>query len=119
MAIHTREGFNGPLGEVTLVEGRDSMEVIRLATHVAALNFNIKTGYAITRGWSLKLVKQTTGLKTNDKLKHLARLEEMLAEAKNRTTYVAEWRCGCGRSNDVSGSTCSACGQHRTKAEVL
>jgi hypothetical protein len=90
MAIYTRDGFNGPLGEVTHIDGEAGMEVMRLATHVAALKFYMNTGMKVTRMWSIKSVKAVTGLKTSDKAKHLAKLEQMLADAKAVATYIRQ-----------------------------
>jgi hypothetical protein len=88
--ITTREGFNGPLGEVQMIEGPEAMQLFRLITLKSALRFNMKTGMKITRGYSLKLVKQTTGLKTNNKHLHMLKLDEMIEAQRAKVNYVRE-----------------------------
>jgi hypothetical protein len=77
-------------GDARSFVGEDAVNVFRLAVLISALRFNIKTGMKITANYRLSTIKQVTGLKTNDKNAQLARLEEMLAEAKSKVEHVGE-----------------------------
>jgi hypothetical protein len=75
-------------GDAVSFVGEDATEVYRLAVLRSALEFNIKTGMKISRVYRFSTVKQTTGLKTNDKAAHSARLLEMIAEQKTKCAHV-------------------------------
>lgn len=86
--ITTKEGMNGPLGTVRSIDGPDAMELLRLITLQQALRFNMNTGMNVTRMFSMKLVKQVTGLRTNDKKKQDDKLTDMITEQRKLVTYV-------------------------------
>lgn len=68
--------------------GRDAVEVFRLASMISALKLEAK-GIRMSRGVSvLKIAKQTTGLRTNDRMKQAERLQVMLDNAKSAVLYV-------------------------------
>ena len=77
-------------GEVRSMVGRDAVEVFRLATLISGLRLELKCpGMKMSRHMSaLKAAKTITGLKTNDRAKHLARAELMLEQAKSQVVYV-------------------------------
>jgi hypothetical protein len=84
-------------GQITFRDGRpvsfvgeDATEFFRLAVLISALQFNIKTGMSIARNYRFATIKQATGLKTNDKEKHLARLREMIVEQRAKCTELHE-----------------------------
>lgn len=68
--------------------GRDAVEVFRLASLISAIRLESK-GIRLSRGLSaLKIAKVTTGLRTNNRDKQIARLQIMLENAKRAVTYV-------------------------------
>ncbi len=70
--------------------GPDAVEVFRLAALVGALKLEIK-GMKMSRHMSaLAVAKSITGLKTNDRAKHLARVEQMLQEAHAKVDHIDE-----------------------------
>ncbi len=76
-------------GHATSFDGRGAVEVYRLATLISALKLEIACpGMKAVRGGALKVAKQITGLRTNDRAKHIAAVEKMLAEAKAAVQYV-------------------------------
>jgi hypothetical protein len=79
-------------GNASSFDGRDAVEVMRLACLVSGLKLEMKCpGMKVSRHISaLKAAKQITGLKTNDRAKHLARAELMLEAAKRNVAYVTE-----------------------------
>ncbi len=74
----------------TVCDGRDAVEVFRLAALISALRLEIK-GIRMSRGASmLAIAKRTTGLRTNDRTTQAARLRVMLEEARSRVHYADE-----------------------------
>lgn len=73
------ENSNGLLQSVT---GPEAVEAFRLRAMLISLRFTIKTGMPVTRGFNIKkLVKEETGLNTND----LNKLEIALAKKLDET----------------------------------
>jgi len=72
--------------------GRKAVEVFRLAALVSGLQLEIKCpGMKMSRHMSaLAAAKTVTGLRTNNRLKHLARAEIMLEQAKTEVIYLDE-----------------------------
>jgi hypothetical protein len=70
--------------------GPDAVNVYRLATLVSGLQLEITCpGMRISRHFSaLQAAKRITGLKTNNRAKHLERAKIMLAQAKTQVLYV-------------------------------
>lgn len=77
-------------GEARSFTGRDAVEVYRLATLISGLRLELKCpGLKLSRhGSALQFAKQITGLKTNNRAKHIARAELMLEAAKRAVVYV-------------------------------
>jgi hypothetical protein len=88
--IVTKQGTDGPLGTVRSVTGKDGIELLRLVTVMSALRLYAEHGIKVSRNFNMKLVKNTTGLKTNDKQKHMDRLKEMIEETRSHVEYVEE-----------------------------
>jgi len=82
--IEVREG-----GSISC-DGPKAVNVFRLATLVSGLKLEMKCpGLKLSRhGSALKFAKPITGLKTNDRAKHVARAELMLEQAKTEVVYV-------------------------------
>lgn len=77
-------------GEAQSFVGRDAVEVFRLATLISGLKLESK-GMRVSRHVNcLKVAKQTTGLRTNDRQKHIDRLQVMLAEQKEKVAHVTD-----------------------------
>jgi hypothetical protein len=74
----------------TSMQGPKAVNVYRLAMLIQGLKFELKCpGLKFTRlGSALKFAKVETGLRTNDRAKHVARLELMLEQAKSEVIYV-------------------------------
>lgn len=117
----------------TSFEGPNAVEVFRLATLISSLKLEAK-GMKLSRGKSaLSVAKATTGLKTRDYSKHIARLEIMIENAKAQCVEVVRERCryptGCEmpavegdiycadcRSSVNENPFCSQCGYVHTGA---
>jgi len=70
--------------------GPKAVNIFRLAHLISALKLEGK-GIRMTRGFSaLAVAKRETGLKTNKRELHIARLEIMLENAKREVLYVDE-----------------------------
>jgi hypothetical protein len=76
----------------TSMVGPKAVDVFRLAVLVNGLKLEIRCpGMKLSRhGSALAFAKQITGLKTNDRRKHLERVELMLEQAKREVLYVEE-----------------------------
>jgi hypothetical protein len=73
----------------TIMQGPKAVEVFRLASLVMGLKLEINCpGMKMSRISALAAAKGITGLKTNDRAKHLARAQLMLEQAKTEVTYV-------------------------------
>ena len=72
--------------------GPAAIELVALIHLKAALNLEIKCpGLRMSRRMSaLAAAKRWTGLSTNDRTKHLERIEEMLAEVNTRVVHVTD-----------------------------
>ena len=70
--------------------GPHAVDVMRLATLISGLRFELRCpGIKISKhGSALKFAKSITGLKTNDRQKHLDRAMLMLEAAKREVVYV-------------------------------
>lgn len=78
-------------GSVSALIGPDAVEIARLATLISGLRLEAATNgrMRLTRGPSmLARAKPVTGLRTNDRTKHIARLELMLEGQKRKVVYV-------------------------------
>lgn len=72
----------------TSFDGPEAVEIFRLAALVSSLKLEMK-GLRLSRHISaLAVAKRTTGLKTNDRAKQLARVLEMLDVQKMKCEYV-------------------------------
>jgi hypothetical protein len=75
--------------QVVSFDGADAVEAFRLKILISGLKFEIACPKVkFMRGGVLKPAKAITGLKTNDKAKHLAKAEEMLAAAVAKCEIV-------------------------------
>lgn len=75
-------------GSVSFV-GYEAVDVFRLATLISALGFELKTGMKMSRHMSaLAAAKRITGLKTNDRAKHIERAKILLENAQARVVHV-------------------------------
>lgn len=73
-------------GSISCV-GPEAVEVFRLASLISALKLE-KVGLKLSRGMSaLKVAKATTGMRTNDRDQHIARLRVMLDEQKGKVAH--------------------------------
>lgn len=71
--------------------GTQAVETFRLITLINALGFELKSGMRMSRGRSaLQAAKAITGLKTNDRAKHIERAKIMLENAKAQCLIVTE-----------------------------
>jgi hypothetical protein len=79
-------------GAATNMVGPKAVDVFRLAALVSGLRLELKCpGMKMSRHLSaLAAAKTITGLRTNDRAKHLARAEIMLEQAKTEVVYVDE-----------------------------
>jgi hypothetical protein len=79
----------GATGGVSCV-GPKAVNVFRLASLVSMLRLELKCpGLRMSRHMSaLQAAKTITGLKTNNRAKHLERAEIMLEQAKSEVLYV-------------------------------
>ena len=69
----------------TAYDGPHAVEAFRLNTFIRGLELEGATGMRLTRGPSmLARAKAVTGLRTNDRAKHIAKLREMMADALRR-----------------------------------
>ena len=75
-------------GELASVVGREAVEAFRLRVIIRALEFREKTGFEVCRIPSLRAAKRVTGLKTNNRPKHIAALTELLHAAIARCEVV-------------------------------
>jgi len=78
-------------GGASLV-GPKAIDVMRLATLLSGLKFELRCpGMKMSRvGSALKFAKPLTGLKTNDRAKHIERIEMMLAQAHREVLHIDE-----------------------------
>lgn len=75
-------------GSLSSCVGTVAVDAFRLRVIIQALEFKEKTGFEICRIPSLQAAKRTTGLKTNDRQKHIAKLREMMDEAVSKCQVV-------------------------------
>ncbi len=69
-------------GQLSSCDGPVAVDAFRLRCLVSALQLEIKCpGIKAFRGGALKAAKRITGLKTNDRAKHVAEAERMMAAA--------------------------------------
>jgi hypothetical protein len=69
--------------------GCEAVNVFKLATLISALEFEHKTGMKMSRHISaLAAAKRITGLKTNDRTKHIARVKILLENAQAQVLHV-------------------------------
>jgi hypothetical protein len=68
------------------------VEILRLASLINGLRLELRCpGLKLSRrGSALNFAKRITGLRTNNRIAHIARLEIMLAEAKRHVIYTQE-----------------------------
>lgn len=67
----------------TTFSGPNAVELFRLASLKAALGLEMRTGLRMSRRYTaLAAAKHITGLKTNDRAKHLAWCEQRMTELK-------------------------------------
>lgn len=88
--ITTRKDMNGPLGAVTSIVGDDAHMLIRLMMLRSALKLYAEHNIKASRLFSMKLVKQTTQLTTNDKAAQLAKLDAMIETQRTKVTFIEE-----------------------------
>lgn len=99
----------------TAYVGPGAVELFRLAALIAALRCEHNTGMQLTRGRSaLAIAKLTTGLRTNDRTTHIARLEKMLDEQRAQvpvtdTRPVAALMAGIQQQVDAHPDDCEGC----------
>jgi hypothetical protein len=90
-------------------DGLPAVQVFRLVTLASGLKLEMKCpGLKLSRhGSALKFAKPITGLKTNDRAKHLERVELMLEEARKHVVYLNEDPLGmeAGLRDIASGRT--------------
>jgi hypothetical protein len=74
----------------TSMRGPQAVNVYKLAMLIQGLKLELRCpGLKFSRfGSALKFAKRETGLKTNDRAKHVGRLELMLEQAKTEVVYV-------------------------------
>jgi hypothetical protein len=73
-----------------MFSGRGAVDFYRLHVLISSLKLEMK-GLRLSRGTSaLAVAKRETGLRTNDRNKHIERLQEMIDEAKQAITIVNE-----------------------------
>jgi hypothetical protein len=75
-----------------MASGRPAVDLIALIHLKSALKLEINCpGLRMSRHMSaLKAAKTRTGLRTNDRAAHLARVEAMIEEANSRVIHVIE-----------------------------
>jgi len=77
----------------TAFVGRPAVDLYRLIALKSALNFEIRSKgqMRLSRRYSaLGIAKTVTGLKTNDRTVHLAKVVELIAEAEGRVVHVTD-----------------------------
>jgi hypothetical protein len=96
--------------------GPDAVNIFRLAHLISGLKLEMK-GLRMSRHISaLAVAKQETGLKTNKRELHVARLEIILENAKRGVVYVDERTAleGCKKCGNTlwaaDGVSCKKCG---------
>lgn len=76
-------------GQLVSCDGPVAVDAFRLRCLVSALTLEIKCpGMKAFRGGALKAAKRITGLKSNDRAKHVEAAERMLAEQVAKCTVV-------------------------------
>lgn len=75
-------------GNAQSFSGHEAVEVYRIATLISGLKLE-KVGMKVSRHVNcLKIAKQMTGMRTNDRDAHIARLTVMLADMKYYATIT-------------------------------
>ena len=80
-------------GQLASVDGPVAVDAFRFRCLISALQLEIRCpGLKAVRGGALKAAKRITGLKTNDRAKHIAEAERLMAEAVAQCAVVEDTR---------------------------
>lgn len=83
--VITNEG-----GQLRSAVGPKAVNAFRLRTIISGLKFEAKTGMKMSRVSTVKVAKEVTGLKTNNKTKLIERLEKMLEQTLSEVAIVTD-----------------------------